>query len=112
MSASGGGASGSWPRFTFAYVSGSKALEFRASCDEVPGDGRASAATVPRALRDPLHGRELHSVAWIVHPTWHKPGLFVTAAEDTLMRLVRSRPSASGGRGPLGLETLAPVERQ
>ncbi|CAK0821328.1 unnamed protein product [Prorocentrum cordatum] len=74
--------------FTFAYSSGSKTLEVH---DTEPGAACGSASS-PSSLRQPLHGREIHSVAWVSAPTAERPGLFATAAEDTTLRLTQCAP--------------------
>merc|ERR1719512_614814 len=58
-----------------------------------------------------MHGREIHSLAWVAQPTQDEPGLFVTVAEDTLMRLVRCGPLAESSGSVLRLDALPSFER-
>lgn len=99
--------------FTFAYSSGSKTLELHAAsaaCVSGAAPEAASCRTLaPAALRSPLHGREVHAVAWLAEPSGDTPGLLVTASEDGTMRLLRSG-SARGG-GPLGMVISQAVEQ-
>lgn len=72
--------------FVFASSSASKTLEVSTSGD--PDTAIQGGIQTPVSLRAPLHGREVHAIAWLATPTASELGLFVTASEDTTMRLV------------------------
>mmetsp|Transcript_84431 Transcript_84431/g.272943 ORF Transcript_84431/g.272943 Transcript_84431/m.272943 type:complete len:955 (-) Transcript_84431:7-2871(-) len=84
-----GAAGGGRPQVTFVYSAESKSVEIHTMASLDGAVDASSLALAPRTLCSPMHGREIHAVSWVFHPTSVEPGLFVTAAEDTTLRLTR-----------------------
>ncbi|CAE7946993.1 Wdr6 [Symbiodinium sp. KB8] len=85
--------------YTFVFSSASKSLEIHstfspAGAEPVAASSAAEVAMAPKGLRQPLHGREIHSACWLHPPSEERPGLLATASEDTSLRLLRFRPSS------------------
>eukprot|EP00927_Polykrikos_kofoidii_P031145 TRINITY_DN26809_c0_g1_i1.p1 TRINITY_DN26809_c0_g1~~TRINITY_DN26809_c0_g1_i1.p1 ORF type:complete len:1375 (-),score=202.02 TRINITY_DN26809_c0_g1_i1:286-4410(-) len=107
------GAGGRSVAFTFAFSSGSKALEIFSAYPVGHAGGCSSSdldlggnSAAPVGLRAPLHGRELHAVTWLISPTAEASGLLATASEDGTMRLARCDLS----RGAVPSPVLTPLE--
>eukprot|EP00435_Cladocopium_sp_Y103_P051503 s2018_g16.t1 len=91
--------------FTFAF-STSKSLEIHSTASPA-----ASGASVPRALRCALHGREIHQICWLRAPGFGgaTPGVLATASEDTSLRVLNVSGAMEGG--PCTLSPAAAIVR-